>query len=237
MKKYKVKQVDLAKEWGKLDGKPKFQEVVSRALAREKIDSIIFAQALANLVLRPVGTLVNESLLNDDDNYSQEDFKLDLVVKPLNTYGDIDNNGVIMQTPAKNLNRNIEYFHWHNVMTNMRPTLNTGDSLILMKIFHLDYKNIEENSVLLCFDNFKQIHLGRTNSRNMEEIVLESDDIYSLNKKTSIDHKNIKYLFKVVGFVSHDTEDKKSYFIKELDSIKHTIKALSDKIEVSTNIS
>ena len=237
MKKYKVTQLDLANEWGKLEGKPKFQEVVSRALSREKIDSIVFAQALANLVLRPVGTLVNESLLNEDETHAQEDFKQDLIIKPLDTYGSVDNNGVIMQCPAKNLNRNIDYYHWHNVLTNMRPTLHVGDSLILMKIFHLDYKNIEEQSVILCFDNFEQIHLGRTNMRELDQITLFSDDIYSYKKGTPIKHDNIKHLYKVEAFVSYDTENKTSYFTKELDNIKQSIQAISDKVDISTKVS
>tara|TARA_Y100001937_G_C7036942_1_gene292802 strand:+ start:114 stop:839 length:726 start_codon:yes stop_codon:yes gene_type:complete len=232
MKKYKVTQLDLANEWAKLEGKPKFQEVVSRALSREKIDSIVFAQALANIVMRPVGTLVNESLLNEEEDYNQEDFKQDLVIKPLDTYGDIDNNGVIMQCPAKNLNRNIDYYHWNNVLTNMRPTLNVGDSLIIKKIFHLDFKNIDEDSVILCFDNFKQIHLGRTTKRETDQVSLFSDDVYAYQKGTPIDHKNVKHMYKVDGFVSYDTENKSNHFMKELESLRQSIESIKQSKSV-----
>nr|BAR34205.1 hypothetical protein [uncultured Mediterranean phage uvMED] len=233
MKKYKVTQKDLALEWAKLDGKPKFQEVVSRALGRDKIDSIVFAQALANLVLRPVGSIVNESLL-EETPLTETDFKQDLVIQPLDTYGKLDPSGVIMQTPAKQLNRNIEYFHWNNVMSNMRPTLNMGDSLIVRKIYDLDFKILSKEMAILCFDNFKQIHLGRVQNESENFLELFSDDIYSHRKSLKVEFKNIKIMYEVAGYVSHETENKSSYFLDRIENIENNIKALTETFKVNT---
>tara|TARA_R100001440_G_scaffold43551_1_gene63253 strand:+ start:2880 stop:3611 length:732 start_codon:yes stop_codon:yes gene_type:complete len=231
MKQYKITQKDLAKEWSRLDGKPKFQEVVSRALSRKKIDSIMFAQALANIVLRPVGTIVNESLLDNED-YTKGDFQKDLVIKPLDNNGEIDENGVLIQCPANDLNRNIEYFHWSNALINMRPTLNVGDNLILSVIHDLDYKNIDNDTVVLCFDQYNQIILGRTSDKRIEKLELFSDDIYSAIKKSvTIKFSDIKSLYKVCAYVSHDTENKSNYFMKEIEGIKKSIEAIKNNVE------
>ena len=238
MKQYKITQKDLAQEWSKLDGKPKFQEVVSRTLSRENIDSIIFAQAIANLVLRPVGTIVNESLLDDPiTKIDADDFKKDLVVKPLTTEGDVDNNGVLIQCPAKKLNRNVEYFHWHNVLNNMRPTLNMGDSLIVHKIYDLDILSIKPDTIVLCFDKFGQIHLGRTLDKIVNEIEIFSDDIYAYRKASPVETKNIKSIFEVSAFVSYDTDNKATHFMDEIEALKSSVKTLSTEIKSITKLS
>lgn len=236
MKQYKITQKDLAQEWSRLDGKPKFQEVVSRALSRKKIDSIMFAQALANIVLRPVGTIVNESLLEEGD-LDQGDFKKDLVIKPLLNDGEIDVNGVLIQCPANDLNRNVEYFHWSNVLVNMRPTLNIGDNLILSVIHELDYKKTDEDTVVLCFDNFNQIHLGRTPNKTIDKLELFSDDIYAHKKSVPIKLSDIKSLYKVCAFVSYDTENKSNYFMKEIEGIKKSIEAITFKVDTFNKLS